>query len=513
MMPVRRRAAGIALLVAAALAVTACAAPRDPDWTPAQWPAEGRVLSEMPPASDDDAVAPTLDLRLRNDDVDIDARWSVLPGEQPINARIEQAVRDALAARSAATGTAYAPAVFDAGAGLGARGCTPGAATAPPAEVLDGRTGTVVVCEIALSRGSVFAETIRTVTGDETTITSNESTTFYTDLSDGTTGTAADLVADAAPLWIHLVDTLRRHFGSLSLSAVAPPTPDQLAAFVPALTGLRVVGDELIVPVPADLHADALDGLAQWTAFTTARPVAVALPLAAATGALTPLGLAVASASGPFTGPALRGAGFEHVPCDLVPCMALTLDDGPSSLTPGFLDTLRDDQSAATFFMLGQNANRHPDTVARVAAEGHEIGNHTWDHPYLTDLTDAQVTAQLSDTRALLQQLSGQSIPFFRPPGGYIDDHVVALAGQPAILWSVDTRDWAGVGDDDLAAYAIDRPRRGTIMLMHDIQPGTARVFARVVAGLRDRGLVLVTVDALFGGAVAGGIVHHGPTG
>lgn len=394
--------------------------------------------------------------------------------------------------------------------GLGSRGCAPGASTLPPAQVLDGRTGTVVVCEIALARGSVFAETLRTVTGDGGTITADESTTFYTDLSDGTTGTAADLIADAAPLWIHLVDTLRRHLGSLSLSPVASPTADQLAAFAPALSGLRVIGDELIVPVPPDLHADALDGLAQWTSFTTARPVAVALPLTAAAGALTPLGLAVASASGPFTGPALRGAGFEHIPCDLVPCMALTLDDGPSSLTPGFLDTLGDDQSAATFFMLGQNANRHPDTVARVAAEGNEVGNHTWDHPYLTDLTDAQVTAQLGDTRALLQRLSGQSVPFFRPPGGYVDAHVVALAGQPAILWSVDTRDWDGPSADDLAAYAIDTPQRGSIMLMHDIQPGTARVFGRVVAGLRDRGLVLVTVDALFGGAVPAGIVRHG---
>lgn len=127
--------------------------------------------------------------------------------------------------------------------GLGSRGCAPGASTLPPAQVLDGRTGTVVVCEIALARGSVFAETLRTVTGDGGTITADESTTFYTDLSDGTTGTAADLIADAAPLWIHLVDTLRRHLGSLSLSPVASPTADQLAAFAPALSGLRVIGD------------------------------------------------------------------------------------------------------------------------------------------------------------------------------------------------------------------------------------------------------------------------------
>jgi peptidoglycan/xylan/chitin deacetylase (PgdA/CDA1 family) len=191
--------------------------------------------------------------------------------------------------------------------------------------------------------------------------------------------------------------------------------------------------------------------------------------------------------------------------------MALTLDDGPSTLTPQFLDVLRDEQSAATFFMLGQNAQNFPDTVRRVAAEGHQIGNHTWNHPYLTELTKEQIEDQLGRTAGLLRDLSGQPVGTFRPPGGFIDADVVAIAGQPAILWSVDTRDWEKPADDDLARYAIDAPEVSTIMLMHDIQAGSARVFDRVVSGLRDRGFSLVTLDALFGGSVPSGIVRHGP--
>ena len=122
--------------------------------------------------------------------------------------------------------------------------------------------------------------------------------------------------------------------------------------------------------------------------------------------------------------------------------MALTLDDGPSDLTPQFLDVLRDEQSAATFFMLGQNAASHPDTVRRVAAEGHQIGNHTWSHSYLTELTKEQIEDELGRTAALLRELSGQPVGTFRPPGGFIDEDVVAIAGEPAVLWSVDTRDW-----------------------------------------------------------------------
>jgi peptidoglycan/xylan/chitin deacetylase (PgdA/CDA1 family) len=79
-------------------------------------------------------------------------------------------------------------------------------------------------------------------------------------------------------------------------------------------------------------------------------------------------------------------------------------------------------------------------------------------------------------------------------------------------MWSVDTRDWAAPDDASLAALAISEPKPGTIILMHDIQKGTSRVFAQVIAGLRDRGFALVTIDALFGSTVPQGIIRHGPT-
>lgn len=470
------------------------------------------MLAEAPAAPDQAvAAAATVNMRLRNDDVGIDARWATLPGSHPINAVIEQTVRDAVSARSAATGVAYYPQTFAAGAGLGARGCEAGATTTPAADVLAGRSGVVIVCEIVVARGSLFAENIRVVSGDAGVVASDVTNTFYSDLATGVTGTGSELIADPAPLWIAAVDTLRRHLGSLSLAPVEVPGEEQLAAFTTALQYAAVVGDELVIPIPADLQAAELDGLVQWATDAAARPQFVALPMTTAAASFTPLGAVVASASGEYLGPPARGVGFEPMPCDLVPCMAMTLDDGPSSLTPGFLDVLRDEQSAASFYMLGRNAQGYPDTVARVAAEGHEVGNHTWDHPYLTELTDAQVQAQLGDTRALLQGLSGQPVSTFRPPGGYIDDHVLELAGQPAIMWSVDTRDWAGPDDESLARYTIDTPKRGSIVLMHDIQQGSARVFGQVVAGLRDRGLVLVTIDELFGGSVPAGMVRHGP--
>jgi peptidoglycan/xylan/chitin deacetylase (PgdA/CDA1 family) len=88
---------------------------------------------------------------------------------------------------------------------------------------------------------------------------------------------------------------------------------------------------------------------------------------------------------------------------------------------------------------------------------------------------------------------------------------VLGVAGMPAILWSVDTRDWAGPSDADLLAYSVSAPRIGTIMLMHDIQEGTSRIMPQLLDGLLDRGFSLVTLSKLFDGQIPGGIVRYAP--
>ena len=511
----RHRFAATVILLAGAASLVACAPRTDPSWQPVAWPVEGTIVDALPdaeaPLIDPGATEP-VDYRLRNDDLGIDARWSVLPGDQPVNGRIEQVIRDAITAREASTGAIYHPQAFPVGTGLAERGCDADATRLPASEILGDRTGTVVTCEVVLASGTVFGEAVRIVTGTPGAIDSDTTTTVYTDVASGAVATSDELVSDPSALWAAYIEVLRRASGSLSLAPITAPSAEQLAALTAALGSAVLQGNELVIPVLADLHAAELDGLRAWQDRDRTEPRHVALSTEAIATTLGPLAAAMASASGPFTGPVSLGAGFERTPCDLVACMAMTLDDGPSSLTPGFLDVLRDQHAAATFFMLGQNANAYPDTVRRVAAEGHQIGNHTWNHPYLTQLTDAEAQSQLGRTQELLQSLSGQPISTLRPPGGFVNDHVVAVAGQPAIMWSVDTRDWAGPDDASLAALAISQPNPGTIILMHDIQKGTSRVFAEVIAGLRDRGFALVTIDTLFDGSVPQGIVRHGPT-
>ena len=501
-------AAAVAMLVV----LSGCAPEHDPSWRPVQWPVYGQVVDEAPTTVAPTAVA-TAGQRLRNDDVRIEARWAYLPGTQPVNGVISQVVHGAVAAQSQASGIPYHPQAYAAGAGLGDRGCVQDATAASAADLLGAATDVhaVVVCDIVRASGAVFGERLRVVQGSASAVQSDTTTIVYTDIGSGQVGTAHDLFADVGKLWDDLIEVLRRDAGSLSVRTPDAPTADDLASLAPALDSATFGASQLVLQLPVGFTAPALRDLAGVPASTPDKPVFVALDTDAIADALSPLGLAVADAAGPTTITASAGAGFDRVDCDLMPCMALTLDDGPSDYTPGILDVLHDQHAAATFYELGQNAQRHPDTVRRVAAEGHQVGNHTWNHPYLTKLDDAAIRSQLGSTAQVLRDLSGQPVTTFRPPGGFIDDHVLAIAGETAVLWSVDTRDWAGPADATLLRYAIDTPAPSTIMLMHDIQPVTSRVFPEVVAGLNDRGFALVTIDTLFGGTPPPGIVRHGP--
>ena len=97
--------------------------------------------------------------------------------------------------------------------------------------------------------------------------------------------------------------------------------------------------------------------------------------------------------------------------------VALTFDDGPDSeWTPKILDILKEHQVLATFFIVGSSAESHPDLIQRILEEGHELGNHTFTHPNLSDISDHQIRLELNATRRLLEGLTGRSLLFFRPP-------------------------------------------------------------------------------------------------
>ncbi|WP_322409726.1 polysaccharide deacetylase family protein [Microbacterium invictum] len=505
----KHRRAALPLALAGVLLLAACAPATDASWQPAAFPA-ARVAVAAFPAALDPATVPSLrGLRIRNDAVGLQARVALLPGQSPVNDRMIGAVRDAIGGREAATGVGYAPEVQPRGAGLGDRSCVADSTRLPAAALLAdprlgpaGGTGTAVACDIVTAAGPYLGVRMRTVTGDAAAITADTSATLYTDLRTGETVSAEALwTAEAGPaLWGDIVEALRRDAGALSLAPVQPPDEAGLAVIGSALTRSVPQAGTIVIEIPAGFSPPELQALG---IVATTEPLAVAVPLEVATPFLTPFGAglvgAVASAL-PFEAPAAVPAGLETIDCELVPCVALTYDDGPSGFTPAILDELRARGAAATFYVMGEKARGYADTLRRMRDEGHEIANHSWNHPSLPSLTDEQVAAQLRDTSAAIQNVVGERPKSFRPPYGEYNQNVLRIAGLPAILWDVDTFDYQRPGVDTLLARAVDAPRPGSIVLMHDIHPGTAEAAAAMYDGLLDRGFSLVTVTQIFEG-------------
>ena len=187
----------------------------------------------------------------------------------------------------------------------------------------------------------------------------------------------------------------------------------------------------------------------------------------------------------------------ESVNCQEVACVALTFDDGPSFYTDGLLDTLKEHDVRATFFVLGTQVRIQSETVARMFREGHQIGNHTWDHPNLTNIPDEQIQEQLRLTDDLIVQLVGETTPFMRPPYGAYNDRVLAASGLPIIFWSVDPLDWRDRDAAIVAARIMEAPV-GAIILAHDIHRSTVDAVPAIINALRGRGIQFVTVTKLF---------------
>ena len=179
--------------------------------------------------------------------------------------------------------------------------------------------------------------------------------------------------------------------------------------------------------------------------------------------------------------------------------VALTFDDGPHhELTPKILDILKKHNALATFYVLGNRVQCYPDIVKRAYEEGHEIGNHTWDHPQLTALSQEALLQQLNKTTNLVASITGEAPATLRPPYGAMNDTVKQLANMPLINWSVDTLDWKHKNKQKMLEIVRNTTKNGSIILMHDIQQSTADGLEDIIVELTNQGYKFVTVSTLL---------------
>ena len=185
------------------------------------------------------------------------------------------------------------------------------------------------------------------------------------------------------------------------------------------------------------------------------------------------------------------------------PYIAMTFDDGPSeATTPRLLDILKERHIKATFFMIGQNAERNPDIVRRILAEGHEIGNHSWTHPQLSKLPNDRVTEELNKTQDAIRNACGYTPTLMRPPYGAITktqrEWIESQFNLNVVFWTVDPFDWKRPGESVIEQRILAGAKPGAIILSHDIHKQTVDAMPATLDALAAKGFKFVTVSQLI---------------
>lgn len=178
--------------------------------------------------------------------------------------------------------------------------------------------------------------------------------------------------------------------------------------------------------------------------------------------------------------------------------IAFTFDDGPSIYTNKLLKILRQHNAKATFFVIGNRLNNYSDILKKEVYYGHQIGNHTYSHAFLPQLSKKEIKEQINKTNNLIKNIVGQKSTAFRPPYGSYDRYSKSASNTPIILWSVDTLDWKYKNADYVKNAILSSKSDGEIILLHDIHKTTIAGFEAAIKQLKDSGYELVTVNEMF---------------
>ncbi|WP_166825409.1 polysaccharide deacetylase family protein [Brevibacterium limosum] len=188
--------------------------------------------------------------------------------------------------------------------------------------------------------------------------------------------------------------------------------------------------------------------------------------------------------------------------CALLPCVALTYDDGPgeAKTEQAILDAADEANIRLTYFFLGTNTEAVPEVAERIIAAGHEVDNHTFSHVRMDTTSSATNRKEIDRTGRSLRSVGVKEHPLVRPPYGALDRRAAHALGDPAIIWDVDTGDWQHRSAEKTVSRVQSQARPGSIVLMHSIHHTTAEAAPAVFSAMADEGLYAVTVRELFSG-------------
>ena len=178
--------------------------------------------------------------------------------------------------------------------------------------------------------------------------------------------------------------------------------------------------------------------------------------------------------------------------------VALTFDDGPHPVyTEEILAVLAEEDVQASFFMMGKEAELYPEIVKKVSDAGHLIGNHTYTHVNVCQISAEEIIEEMTRTNDILEGLTGKRPQFFRPPYGCKNETLEKQTGMFWIFWDVDTLDWSLQNTGQIYRLVVKNVGENDIILMHDAYPSTVEAVRELIPALQEMGYTFVTVDRL----------------
>ena len=180
------------------------------------------------------------------------------------------------------------------------------------------------------------------------------------------------------------------------------------------------------------------------------------------------------------------------------PEVALTFDDGPSpKYTPLLLDGLKERNVRATFFLLGKNVKENQELVQRMQAEGHLLGNHTYNHVQLNKIPETTARQEILKTNNEIYEATGKYPEYMRPPYGAWKKNMELCVEMLPVFWDIDTLDWKSQNVNAVMQIVESEIEDGAVILMHDAYQSSVDAALQIVDLLTAQGYEFVTVDEL----------------